>query len=187
MQNIFITHKFSNFSLFISISRFAVFSPMCVFVWALAALLLTPSLAMSKKKCELTYELLETCLAKGYITTRLTDCVTSPDKTLTVKEERYCKKSEKQLQKGCKYSACEEEEGTEEPVPRSGVGIIHMHGISEGWEQHSSFKTQIEAATGLPVHLLDAYNWGDSILVPLDQQVGSSAKLLSRLNIADYR
>ena len=72
-----------------------------------------------------------------------------------------------------------------------------MHGLNEGWEVHDSFKLYVENATGLPVHLIDAYNWKDSLFYSMEEQVlgtldivkkiaaqvrvgCSSAKLLSR-------
>ena len=35
------------------------------------------------------------------------------------------------------------------------VGIIHMHGVLEGYFDHNNFKKFIERETGIPVHLLD--------------------------------
>ena len=35
------------------------------------------------------------------------------------------------------------------------VGIIHMHGVTEGYYEHVNFKKFIEKNTGIPVHLLD--------------------------------
>ena len=35
------------------------------------------------------------------------------------------------------------------------VGIIHMHGVVEGYYEHNNFKKFIEKNTGIPVHLLD--------------------------------
>ena len=38
------------------------------------------------------------------------------------------------------------------------VGIIHMHGVTEGYYEHVNFKKFIERNTGIPVHLLDVSN-----------------------------
>ena len=35
------------------------------------------------------------------------------------------------------------------------VGIIHMHGVLEGYLDHNNFKKFIERETGIPVNLLD--------------------------------
>ncbi|XP_063682280.1 lysosomal thioesterase PPT2-B-like [Bolinopsis microptera] len=50
------------------------------------------------------------------------------------------------------------------------VGIIHMHGVVEGYYEHNNFKKFIERNTGIPVHLLDAYNYAASI-TPMQYQV----------------
>jgi hypothetical protein len=40
-------------------------------------------------------------------------------------------------------------------VNSSKVGLIHMHGVSEGYFEHNNFKKFVERNTGIPVHLLD--------------------------------
>ena len=49
----------------------------------------------------------------------------------------------------------------------SPVGIIHMHGVTEGYYEHVNFKKFIEGNTGIPVHLLDVSvkSWLDSIMI----------------------
>ncbi|KAL5253181.1 hypothetical protein ACHWQZ_G013084 [Mnemiopsis leidyi] len=50
------------------------------------------------------------------------------------------------------------------------VGIIHMHGVLEGYFDHNNFEKFIERETGIPVHLLDAYNYAASV-TPMQYQV----------------
>jgi len=49
------------------------------------------------------------------------------------------------------------------------VGIIHMHGLIESYREHFGFKTFIEKETGIPVHLINRYNYLSS-LSPLKYQ-----------------
>ena len=51
----------------------------------------------------------------------------------------------------------------------SKVGIIHMHGMVESFRAHIPFKNFIEAETGIPVRLIDRYNFLTS-LTPLKYQ-----------------
>jgi len=55
-------------------------------------------------------------------------------------------------------------------VDSAKVGIIHMHGVVEGYFEHNNFKKFIERNTGIPVHLLDAYNYAASV-TPMQYQV----------------
>ena len=43
------------------------------------------------------------------------------------------------------------------------VGIIHMHGILESHNFHKGFKKFIESETGIPVHLINRYNFLSSL------------------------
>jgi len=52
----------------------------------------------------------------------------------------------------------------------SKVGIIHMHGVLEGYFDHNNFKKFVERNTGIPVHLLNAYNYAASV-TPMQYQV----------------
>jgi palmitoyl-protein thioesterase len=55
-------------------------------------------------------------------------------------------------------------------VNTSKVGLIHMHGVTEGYFEHNNFKKFVERNTGIPVHLLDAYNYAASV-TPMQYQV----------------
>ena len=71
------------------------------------------------------------------------------------------------------------------------VGIIHMHGVLEGYFDHNNFKKFIERETGIPVHLLDVslapgffigieqgdYNWKWSNFGSILDQTQPSSKL----------
>lgn len=50
------------------------------------------------------------------------------------------------------------------------VGIIHMHGVMENYWDHNNFKKYITRLTGLPVHLINAYNYAAS-LTPMAHQI----------------